>query len=509
LPGIPAIVTNQVRRIDIFEGGSDNRLREGESVRRTKRQDPARQVRFLLARAVALYLTLVVADGGIVLWLLLHDFDQRVRETKVLEARELGGEIAERIGEELAPEGAIDQLRVIERARLLRQILEEYAARTTTIDVVEIRGPEGGVVLRHRRGGKELRPAGNSFGGAAPVNPDSPPPDAGSPPPPRQRSLAGGGLVIEVPLRSGAGGVALGIAQDAIRAEADALWRDWMFRLLLGGLLSIVLLLVAFAYVLRLIHRTRRLEADAQKAEQLAQLGTLSSGLAHEIRNPLNAMNINLQMLEEELGEGGLSEDSLGLLRSSRAEVLRLERLVKDFLAFAGPPRSTLKTVAPGELVADVVRFSTPEFRAAGVTLELDAADETPEIKVDAARIRQALLNVLQNALEVSSDGDRVSVRVSASPLGEALIEIEDEGPGVPEELRERIFEVFWSRKPAGSGLGLPIAQRAVEIYGGRIEVDRGGSGGGLFRIYLPSAVTSAREADARESTLPGREGGA
>jgi signal transduction histidine kinase len=262
-------------------------------------------------------------------------------------------------------------------------------------------------------------------------------------------------------------------------------------RLLVGGAISLVLLVVAFLFVLRLVQRTRRLENEAQRAEQLAYLGTLASGLAHEIRNPLNAMNINMQMLEEELAGKDTAEPTLDLLRSARGEVLRLERLVKDFLAFARPQASRMEDIAPGALVADVVRFVRPLFAGRGVELELIQAPGAPIVRIDAGQIRQALLNILQNALEASPRGKTVAVTVGATPRGEARIEIHDEGPGIPRELLPRVFEVFWSRKPAGSGLGLPIAQRVVEAHGGRIEVDSREGSGSVFRIVLPAALAA------------------
>ena len=200
-------------------------------------------------------------------------------------------------------------------------------------------------------------------------------------------------------------------------------------------------------------------------------------------------MNINLQMLEEEARSGEIGEDTLALLRSSRDEVLRLERLVKDFLAYARPRASRRAEIDPAGLVSDVVLFLRPQFEEAGVELSLERERGTPSVHVDQERIRQALFNILRNALEVSEEGDSVLVRVGATESGEARIDISDEGPGIPAETRARIFEVFWSKKVGGSGLGLPIAQRAIEGHGGRIEVLSTLGEGSTFRIVLPPAL--------------------
>ncbi|MCU0231514.1 MAG: ATP-binding protein, partial [Acidobacteria bacterium] len=379
------------------------------------------------------------------------------------------------------------------------RMLNDWTMQTKLVKRVQIQAQDGRVIeFFPDVGGRTMRYAGTAFGGAAPVSPDSPPISAL----PRPRGAlevrpVGGERVVEVPVGAGAAKLLLAVWPDALEGEALALRRSMMRQLLIGGAISSVILALAFLYVLRLIQRTRRLEAEAQKAEQLASLGTLASGLAHEIRNPLNAMNINLQMLEEELASSGIDPDTLQLLKSSRGEVLRLERLVKDFLAFAKPRVERREEIVPAELVADVLRFSRPQFTAAGLRLELKAEEGAPVVWVDPARIRQALLNILQNALEVSPPQGAVVVTVGATVQGEARIDVTDQGPGIEAEALDHIFEVFWSKKPAGSGLGLPIARRSIELHGGRIEVETEPGRGSTFRIVLPAAVVEmARESD-------------
>jgi len=219
-------------------------------------------------------------------------------------------------------------------------------------------------------------------------------------------------------------------------------------------------------------------------------------------------MNINLQMLEEELSSAGVDPDALQLLKSSRGEVLRLERLVKDFLAFARPRVERREEIVPEELVADVLRFSRPQFHAAGLQLELRTEEGAPVVWVDPARIRQALLNILQNALEVSPPGSAVVVTVGATVQGEARIDVTDRGPGIDGAALEHIFEVFWSKKPAGSGLGLPIARRSVELHGGRIEVETEVGKGSTFRIVLPAAVVEMAREEGRPDASAGAPAG-
>ncbi len=459
-------------------------------------------VRRMFMRAVALFLVLFTTNVLIFGWLLFHDFDRRTISDKLKEAADTGTVLANNLSREMAPAGGFDFVRIIERRFALGQIIDQYTAQLKFVKFLDIRDRTGRLVFRKIVGepGHWQIHTGGAFGGEAPPSPDSPPPLPGLSDG-QQFLLPASASVrqVQVPLGT-TGTLNLGVISGPLEQEVARLRRTLVVELVFGGVISLVLLAVAFLYVLRLVHKTRRLEADAQRAEQLAYLGTLASGLAHEIRNPLNAMNINLQMLEEELDEAKLSEEPLDLLRSSRSEVLRLERLVKDFLAYARPQSTRRQEIAPAGLVADVIRFVRPAFQEAGVKLELLQEPGAPIVRVDPEQIRQALLNILQNALEASPREGTVTVSVGATPRGEARIAIRDEGAGIAEDARARIFEVFWSKKPAGSGLGLPIAQRVVEGHGGRIELDSETGKGSTFRIVLPSAFV----AEAQPQAAPG-----
>ncbi|GAB4375032.1 MAG: hypothetical protein Kow0062_13640 [Acidobacteriota bacterium] len=469
--------------------------------RRARRLDPmtprgqvrcsTRQLRRLLARAVVVSLALFAADAILVGWLIVHDFGPRAAQNRVFEFHRTAQRVATLLAREIAPSGAIDPFRIEQRRRELGALLARTLGSAPAVRSLRVVDPGGRVVLDIRRrpdGPFEILLGDHAFGGAAPPSPDTPP--GGLRVAADARPAAARERGISVPMGSGGQLLVLGVSGDAIDREVAALRRGMLVRLAIVGLISLVMLAVMFFYVLRLVQRTRRLEAEAQQANQLAHLGTLASGLAHEIRNPLNAMNLNLQLLEEELASGELSSETLSMLRSSRSEVERLERLVKDFLAYARPRSSRKVETSLVELVAEVVRFQRPQFERGGVDLVLEQEKGVPRVLVDQSLVRQALINVLQNALEVSPRGERVVVRVGTTDHGDACVEVRDRGPGIEPADRERIFEVFYSNKPAGSGLGLPIAQRAVEGHGGRIEVDSTPGEGSTFRIVLPPAVT-------------------
>jgi signal transduction histidine kinase len=464
-------------------------------------------------RAVVIFVLFFLAHGAVAGWIAFRDLDRRALQEKLLETRQVARGLADALAREVAPQGSLESVRLIESQAVVSRMLNDWTMQTKLVRRAQIQALDGRVIFEFfpEAGGRTVRYAGTAFGGAAPVSPDSPPLSVlphrrGAP----EFQQVGGERVVEVPVGGGAAKLILAVVPDALEESALALRRSLMRQLLIGGAISSVILVLAFLYVLRLIQRTRRLEAETQQAEQLASLGTLASGLAHEIRNPLNAMNINLQMLEEELATAGVGPDALQLLKSSRGEVLRLERLVKDFLAFARPRVERREEVVPAELVADVLRFSRPQFQAAGLQLDLRSEEGAPVVWVDPARIRQALLNILQNALEVSPAGGSVVVTVGATVQGEARIDVTDQGPGIEPEALERIFEVFWSKKPAGSGLGLPIARRSVELHGGRIEVETAPGKGSTFRIVLPAAVVEmAREGGRPDAAAGPPAGGA
>jgi signal transduction histidine kinase len=249
------------------------------------------------------------------------------------------------------------------------------------------------------------------------------------------------------------------------------------------GLLGLGLL-----YVLHLIRKNRALEQARLSVERIAYRGLLASGLAHEIRNPLNAMNMNLQMLEEELqGMPGATEgDHLELLASTKSEIKRLERLVNNFLLYARPSAPKLEMLDLNEVLKATALFLQADFRRSGVELALDLEPLLPSVEVDESQFRQAMMNILVNARQVMNGGGVVTLGSRPGPGGEVVVEIRDQGPGIPPESRARIFEPFFSKRAGGTGLGLAIAKQMVEAHGGSVEVQSEMGRGTTFRIRLP-----------------------
>ena len=249
-----------------------------------------------------------------------------------------------------------------------------------------------------------------------------------------------------------------------------------------------VLLLTIEQALLRVsLHSERRdLARRALVAEKLAAVGTMTAGLSHEIRNPLNAAALQLVVLERgirrlSIGLQAMLLAPLGLVRD---EIKRLEHLLEDFLQFARPREMTGRPVALAEPVEAVLGLLASDAERRQIGLEKDLE---PGLLVsgDPDRLRQVLMNLALNALEATPAAGRV--RVSAhGEREEVVLSVEDSGRGILEEARGRIFEPFFTTKPSGSGLGLPIVHAIITQHGGTITADRSPLGGARFEIRMP-----------------------
>src|SRR6185295_19188161 len=192
-------------------------------------------------------------------------------------------------------------------------------------------------------------------------------------------------------------GVPSGITDKAIHE----LRRDLHTKLFVVAAIALLVLAVAIGYVLRLLHRTRLLEAQAQMDDRLAFVGALAAGLAHEIRNPLNVLSMNLQMLEEELVEpssSGTAVDARVYMAALQGEIRRLSTLVNNFLSYARPHQPRFESKDLNAILRDLAVFLRPEFETRKLTLHLDLSAYLPPVDLDEALIRQAMMNLLINA---------------------------------------------------------------------------------------------------------------
>lgn len=266
---------------------------------------------------------------------------------------------------------------------------------------------------------------------------------------------------------------------------------------LIGGLVvgAVLAALVCFR-VLR-----RRERAEVRPDPRVAQLSEMAGGLAHELRNPLSTLMVNLQLLAENLRE--LDQDQEDVRRRSllkveaiRREAERLKHLLDEFLKLAGAVRLDPQRVNINQTVEHLVEFFSPQADAAGVRLHAVCHPEPLTCMLDERMTEQALLNVLINAQEAMPDGGEVMIRTRRATDGSAEVEVSDTGPGVALEAVDRVFQPFYSTKATGTGLGLSTTQRIVTEHGGsiRLHSEPGAEAASPSGSRWPRAMTRARE---------------
>jgi len=230
----------------------------------------------------------------------------------------------------------------------------------------------------------------------------------------------------------------------------------------------------------------RKIGRELQTADRLAAISRVSGGVAHEVKNPLNAILLHVEVARAKLSRGD-TEISQQMEIISR-EILRLDRVVKTFLDFTRPVELKLGTVAFGELLEEIVELARPQAAARQINIVVDERADGAEIRVDRDLLKQAVLNVVVNAIEAMPEGGELRFESTA---GEDLVEIRvsDTGPGIPSELRDKIFRLYFTTKDQGSGIGLAMTFRIVQLHDGTIDFTSEPGKGTTFSIRLPLAV--------------------
>ncbi len=234
----------------------------------------------------------------------------------------------------------------------------------------------------------------------------------------------------------------------------------------------------------------------AKRAERLAVLGHLAAGLAHEIRNPLGAIRGSVQLVRE---GHGLDEEDATLLDLVQEEVLRLNDLVTTMLAVGRPVAPVPTDIDLADLVRGVSQLVSGDQELLGTkSVEVEAAEPLP-LEADPDAIRQVVWNLVKNALQASPERGVVVVRAHEGD-GTVVLEVEDQGDGIPESEREMLFDMFYSKRARGIGLGLALVHQIVEGHKGVISVADGADGGALLRVTLPRRFEGARPSSAATS---------
>lgn len=214
---------------------------------------------------------------------------------------------------------------------------------------------------------------------------------------------------------------------------------------------------------------------------------TLAAGVAHEVRNPLNSLQINVGILEQELRE--LLPDRqahvFAVLQKIAGEIKRLDDFVSEFLRFARLPRPSVERLALRPLITDLVAFMAPECSKQGVTLDVDLRG--PESAcLDGFQLKQAVLNLVLNALQATPPGGHVTVK-TAGDERRLVVAVADDGEGMSPQTRDQALAPFFTTREEGTGLGLALVRRVVEQHGGSVEISSSLGGGTTVRLVFPA----------------------
>jgi signal transduction histidine kinase len=273
----------------------------------------------------------------------------------------------------------------------------------------------------------------------------------------------------------------------------------------LGALGFALGMTLAAVIVHRALSRSTRRAIDAERrarsSERLAEIGGMTGGLAHEIKNPLSTIGLNAQLLAEAISEQDLPpEERSRLLRrieTLRRETERLRGILEDFLEYAGELRLGFAVRDVGAVVGELADFVLPQCEQHGIRLRTDVAPGGLTASIDEAHLKQAILNLILNAIQAMSGGAagaggprelilRVRPGEDAERRAVVRVHVIDTGPGIAPELAARIFQPYFTTKAGGTGLGLPTARRIVEGHGGTLDVHSEPGRGTDFAITLP-----------------------
>jgi PAS domain S-box-containing protein len=266
------------------------------------------------------------------------------------------------------------------------------------------------------------------------------------------------------------------------------------------------------------IESAEEIESEIELSRRMAAIGRLTSGVGHEVKNPINAIVVHLELLKSKLGD--TSAPATRHLEVIDAEIRRLDRVVQTLVDFSRPVELQLREQDLRAIVTEVVALASAELSMRDVRVVSFMPDEPLIANVDGDLLKQAVLNVIQNGaqampnggrLEVSLQGDRQSPsngdRFAVQGSKEAIIGIRDQGPGIPDEIREKIFDLYFTTKAGGSGIGLSMTYRILQLHHGSVEVQSVSGQGSDFHLRIPLATADWGRRHARAvSNVSGEE---
>jgi signal transduction histidine kinase len=228
------------------------------------------------------------------------------------------------------------------------------------------------------------------------------------------------------------------------------------------------------------------IESELELSRRMASIGRLTSGVGHEVKNPINAIVVHLELLRNKLGDTGAP--ALRHLDVIDSEIHRLDRVVQTLVDFSRPVELQLREQDLRPVINDVLLLATEELSTHKVRLVSRLTSNPLMANIDADLLKQAVLNVVQNGEQAMEQGGKLEVTLEEDRKT-AILRIADEGPGIPEELREKIFDLYFTTKSGGSGIGLAMTYRILQFHHGSIEVKSNQGRGTEFLLRIPLAA--------------------
>jgi len=224
----------------------------------------------------------------------------------------------------------------------------------------------------------------------------------------------------------------------------------------------------------------------AELSRRISMVGRLTAGVAHEMKNPLNAMTIHLELLKQKLAAGKSASQHVEIIEQ---EIRRLDQRIQGFLKFVRPDEAKFGPVAISPLLSSVLDAVNPEAQRAGVSITRGCTDGGLLVEGDAAHLRDAFLNLAQNAIQAMPRGGKLTITCAPLPNQRVRVRVEDTGVGIAPENLPKIFELYYTTKERGTGVGLSMVYRTIQIHNGEIDVESTAGVGTTFIVVLPAAL--------------------
>lgn len=236
----------------------------------------------------------------------------------------------------------------------------------------------------------------------------------------------------------------------------------------------------------------RKIEDEIEVSRRLANIGKLTSGVAHEVKNPINSIVVHLEILRNKLKEP--DADTQRHMDVIGSEIQRLDRVVQTLVDFTRPVELTLSEVDLRSVVEQVAFVARPDCERHGVQVVAEIGEESLPAKIDSDLFKQALLNIVINGAQAMAQGGTLTIRAHRQDGDDAQIEVQDTGPGIPPAIRDKIFNLYFTTKKSGSGIGLAMTYRIMQLHNGSIHFDTRVGEGTIFYLTLPLARTEQRQ---------------